>query len=91
MTVLASPVAGTGIGVDFAETLILPELQAGRSEPAALVEHVLSRLTQTGRSVLKDGKPVTDPAIARSEMTATVNRLLADRAGLWKRLGLLAA
>lgn len=89
MTVLASPVAGTGIGVDFAETLILPELQAGRSDPAALVEHVLSRLSQTGRSVLKDGKPVTDPAIARTEMTATVTRLLADRAGLWKRLGLL--
>ena len=90
MTVMASPVIGTGVGVDFAETLMLPEIQAGRSDPAALVEHVLSRLQQTGRSVLKDGKPVTDAAVARTEMTATVNRLLAERMGLWTRLGLLA-
>ncbi len=87
--VLASPVTGSGVGVDFAETLMLPELLDGRSDPAALVEHILGRLTFTGRSVVREGKPVTDPAIARTEMTATVNRLLADRIGLWRRLGLL--
>ena len=91
LSVLASPVSGTGVGVDFTETLLLPELAAGRSEPAALVDFILAKLTFTGRSVVRDGKPVTDPAVARTEMTATVNKLLAERMGLYRRLGLLPA
>ena len=87
--VLASPVIASGVGVDFVETLMLSELQAGRGDPDALAEHILDRLTFTGRSVVREGKPVTDMAIARTEMTATVNRLLAERMGLWRRLGLL--
>ena len=86
---MASPVSGTAVGVDFVETLILPELAAGRSDPDALVTHVLAKLTFTGRSVVRDGKPVTDPAQARVEMTATVNKLLTERMGLYRRLGLL--
>lgn len=89
--VLASPLTGSGIAADFAETLILPEIMAGRANPEALVDYILGRLSYTGRSVVKEGKPVTDPAAARTEMTATVNRLLTDRDGLWKRLGLLPA
>jgi SAM-dependent methyltransferase len=91
LSVLASPVTGSGVQVDFAETLILPELAAGRGEPAALVEHILAHLAATGRSVVKDGQPVADTTAARTEMTATVNRLLGERMALWKRLGLLAA
>jgi SAM-dependent methyltransferase len=87
--VLASPVLGSGVAADFAETLILPEIMAGRATPGALVDLIISRLSYTGRSVVKDGKPVTDQAAARTEMAATVTRLLADREGLWKRLGLL--
>jgi hypothetical protein len=41
--------------------------------------------------VVKDGKPVTDAAAARAEMAATVDKLLAEREGLWKRLGLVPA
>ncbi len=89
--VLASPVMGSGVAADFAETLILSEIVAGRSTPKQLVEHIIDRLTYTGRSVVKDGKPITDQAAARTEMAGTVTRLLADREGLWKRLGLLAA
>lgn len=91
LSVLASPVTGSGVGVDFAETLVLPELMAGRASPDSLVDHILGRLAYTGRSVVKEGKPVTDPAIARTEMAATVNRLLTERDALWKRLGLLPA
>ena len=89
--VLASPVTGSGVSVDFAEILMLPEIMAGRAGADSLVDHILARLAFTGRSVVKDGKPVTDPAAARTEMAATVGRLLADREGLWKRLGLLPA
>lgn len=89
--VLASPLTGSGIAADFAETLILPEIMAGRGNPEALVDYIIGRLSYTGRSVVKDGKPVTDQAAARTEMAATVNRLLAEREGLWKRLGLLPA
>jgi hypothetical protein len=42
-TVLASPVTGSGIGADFAETLMLPEIMAGRTNPEALVDHILGR------------------------------------------------
>jgi len=87
--VLASPVAATGVGVDFAESLLLPELLAGRSDVAGLVDHILGRLAFTGRSVVRDGKPISDPAQARAEMTTTVNRLLSERMGLYRRLGLL--
>jgi SAM-dependent methyltransferase len=90
-TVLASPVTGSGIGADFAETLMLPEIMAGRTNPEALVDHILGRLSFTGRSVVKEGKPITDQAAARAEMATTVNRLLTEREGLWKRLGLLPA
>lgn len=89
LSVLASPVTGSGVAVDFVETLILPELLAGRSDPAALVELILGRLAYTNRSVVRDGKPVSDAAVARSEMTNTVDRLLAERGPLWRRLGLL--
>lgn len=91
LPVLASPVAGTAVTADFVETLMLPELLAGRAEPAALVEMVLARLAYTNRSVVREGKPVTDANEARTEMTATVNRLLADRMGLYRRLGLVPA
>jgi len=91
LSVLASPVTGSGVSVDFAETMILPELMAGRTDPGGIVEHILARLTATGRSVVKDGKPVTDAATARTEMAGTVNRLLSERMGLWKRLGLMPA
>ena len=89
--VFSSPVIGSGVAVDFAETLMLSELLEGRSDPEALVSHILEKLVFTGRSVVKDGKPVADQAVARTEMTATVNRLLAERMGLWRRLGLLPA
>jgi SAM-dependent methyltransferase len=89
--VLASPLTGSGVPADFAETLILPEIMAGRGSAEALVDYIIGRLAHTGRSVVKDGKPVTDQAAARTEMAATVTRLMADREGLWKRLGLLPA
>ncbi len=55
------------------------------------MDFILAKLTFTGRSVVRDGKPVTDPALARTEMTTTVNKLLAERMGLYRRLGLLPA
>ncbi len=89
--VLASPVTGSGFSVDFVETVMLPEVLAGRSETQHLVDHILGRLAATGRSVVREGKPVTDPAAARTEITGTVNRLLGERMALYRRLGVVPA
>lgn len=89
ISVLASPVTGSGFTADWVETVILPELAAGRMEEGALVDHVLACLAATGRQVVREGKPVTDPALARTEMTGTVGRILADRMALYRRLGVL--
>ena len=91
LAVLASPVTGAGFNADFVETVILPELLAGTTDVAALVERVLAHLAATGRNVVREGKPVTDAAVARTEMTGTVTRILADRAPLYRRLGALPA
>jgi len=90
MGVLASPLTGSGFSVDFVETVMLPELLAGRTEVMPLVEHVLARLAATGRSVVREGKPVNDQAEARTELTATVTRLLGERMALYRRLGVVA-
>ncbi len=91
LAVLASPVTGAGFNADFVETVILPALLAGTTEVSALVDRVLVHLAATGRSVVREGKPVTDPAQARTEMTGTITRILADRVPIYRRLGVLPA
>jgi hypothetical protein len=51
---------------------------------------VLACLAATGRQVVREGKPIADPTLARTEMTATVSRILADRIPLYRRLGVIA-
>lgn len=89
--VLAAPLTGSGFSADYVETVMLPELIAGQDVADVLVDKVLAKLAATGRSVVREGKPVTDPALARTDMTATVNRLLTDRRPLYRRLGVMGA
>jgi hypothetical protein len=71
------------------ETLLLLPLLDGDTDPAVLTEHVLELLAKSGRSVLKDGAVTTDPDQTREVMGRTVARILSERIGLFRSLGIL--
>lgn len=89
ITALVSPKLGTAIVADVVETLLLLALSQGETGAAALTAHVLELLGKSGRSVLKDGAVVADASQAREVMGATVARMLAERVGLFRKLGIL--
>lgn len=87
---LVSPRLGTAVNVDVVEAVLLPELAKGAPaniEP--LVNRVLNLLAQTGRSTIREGKVLTDPAEARASMTETVTRVVRERLPVLQRLGIL--
>jgi SAM-dependent methyltransferase len=86
---LVSPRLGTAVVVDVVETLLLLPLLDGHANPAVLTEHVLELLAKSGRSVLKDGAVTTDPDQTREVMGRTVARILSERIGLFRSLGIL--
>ncbi len=89
---LVSPRLGNAINVDVIEAVLLPDLVRGpppNLEP--LVQRVLAVLAQTGRSTVRDGKVITDPAEALASMTETVARVVKDRLPVLQRLGILGA
>ncbi|OJY64130.1 MAG: hypothetical protein BGP12_16525 [Rhodospirillales bacterium 70-18] len=87
---LAAPRIGSALAIDPVEAMILPELSAeGPLDVATLAARVLAILAQSGRSVMKDGTVVPDPAAARASMTETVTRIVAERVPLFRRLGIL--
>lgn len=86
---LVSPKLGTAIAADVVETLFLVPLAQGETDPAALTAHVLASLAQAGRSVMKNGAVAADPDQAQAVMGATVARILAERVGLFRSLGIL--
>ena len=60
---LAAPAIGSAVGADILETLLVGELLAGKpADVGALAGEVLAMLGRGGRSVQRDGKPVTDQA-----------------------------
>ena len=57
---LAAPAIGSAIGVDILETLLVGELLAGKpADVGALAAELVGMLGRSGRSVQRDGKPVT--------------------------------
>jgi len=61
---LASPVLGSGVRVDLLDALFLDAAAIGK-EP---VGHAMAGLAALGRSVVRDGKPLTDATVARAEL-----------------------
>jgi hypothetical protein len=79
------------MGVDILETLLVGELLAGKpADVPALVRDLLAALARSGRSVQRDGKPVTDQAETMRIMTDAVAGMLERRVPLLRRLGMLA-
>jgi SAM-dependent methyltransferase len=87
---LAAPAIGSALQVDLLETLLIDDLLAGRpADPASLTASVLSGLERSGRTMQRDGKPVTDPADAKLLAGDVVQRFLERRMPVLRRLGIL--
>ena len=66
------------------------ELLAGKpADVGALATEIVAVLGRGGRSVQRDGKPVTDPAETLRIVTEAVAGMLERRVPLLRRLGVL--
>jgi hypothetical protein len=66
------------------------ELLVGKpAEVGSLTTEIVALLRRSGRSVQRDGKPVTDPAETMRIVTEAVVGMLERRVPLLRRLGVL--
>lgn len=87
---LVSPILGTAVTADMTETLVAGSLMAGHpAEVVSLTEMLVTQLRRGGRTLQRDGKPVTDPGEATRIATEVVRHVLDRRAPLLRRLGVL--
>lgn len=87
---MASAVTGAEVAADPLETLITREKLAGRPmEVDGLTDRLLAVLTQAGRSVQREGKPVQDADQARVMMRNSVETMVSQRLPLLARLGVV--
>jgi len=87
---LAAPLLGSSIAIEVMEGLVIGRLLEGiPREAEALVDGTLNDLARSGRSLLKDGQPLTDPAEARVRVGETVRNVLERRLPLLRGMGVL--
>ena len=88
---LVSPVIGSAVGGDILETLIAGVLlnDGWHGDEAALTTELLSVLGRTGRSVRRDGQPITDPADRARVVGEAVAAFLGKRLPVLRNLGVL--
>ena len=87
---LVSPILGTALTVDVTETLVVGALLGGHPAEATSLTAVLeAQLRRGGRTMQKNGLPVTDPTEATALTAAVVRHILDNRAPLLRRLGVL--
>jgi SAM-dependent methyltransferase len=89
---LVAPLIGSTLQVDLLETLMVGDLLLGRpADTDSLVASVLSGLERSGRTIQREGKPVTDPAEMRTMAAEVVQRFLERRTPVLRTLGVLGA
>jgi hypothetical protein len=87
---LVAPLIGSTLQVDLLETLMVGDLLAGRpADMDGLTASVLTGLERSGRTMQRDGKPVTDAAEARTLAAEVVQRFLERRTPVLRTLGVL--
>jgi SAM-dependent methyltransferase len=87
---IVAPLIGSALQVDLLETLMVGDLLFGRpADTESLVTSVLSGLERSGRTIQKEGKPVTDPAEMRTMAAEVVQRFLERRMPVLRTLGVV--
>jgi hypothetical protein len=87
---LAAPAIGGAVDTTVAESLLVPELMAGKpAELERLTADLLTLLTRCGRGVQQGGQPVRDPAEASRLTRDVVAGVLEARLPLLQQLGIL--
>jgi SAM-dependent methyltransferase len=88
---IAAPAIGSAVGGDILETLLVGELLAGKpADAGALATQLAGVLGRSGRSVQRDGKPVTDPAETLRVVTEAVVGMVEKRVPVLRQLGVLS-
>lgn len=87
---LPAPVTGVGVNVPPVEMMILDALYDGQvSNMDMLVDKSLARLKNLGRTLVKDDKPIEDPAEERAYMGEIAQKFVAGRIPELKKLGVV--
>ncbi|WP_051341594.1 class I SAM-dependent methyltransferase [Azospirillum halopraeferens] len=89
---LAAPAIGSGLPAGPLEQAVYRALLlrgAGCDDDAALADAVLPELERAGRPLLRDGRPIADPAERREELRARLAVHRARRRPVWHALGML--
>jgi SAM-dependent methyltransferase len=88
---LAAPLLGSSVAVDVIEALVIGRLRdgGGARDPEGLIDAVLSDVVRSGRSLLRDGKPLGDSSEARVLVGETVRGVLARRYQLLRAMGVV--
>ena len=85
---VVAPAIGSAVGGDVLETLLVGELLAGKpADVGTLAAELTGVLGRSGRSVQRDGKPVTDQAETLRIVTDAVVAMLERRLPVLRRLG----
>jgi hypothetical protein len=87
---IAAPLIGSSLAIDVMEGLVIGQLLDGGSrDPDALIDGVLNDVARSGRSLLRDGQPLREPAETRVLVGETVRNVLARRLPLLRGMGVL--
>jgi len=87
---LPAPVTGIGINVAPLEMMILDALYDGQvSNMDMLVDKSIARLRSLGRNLMKDDKPIEDPAEERAQMSEIAKKFISERIPELKKLGVV--
>ncbi len=86
--VFVSPVIGSAVGADLLETFCRRELaDAASLDEDRVKQRIKAGLRASDRSLLQDGKAVTDQTVQDTILTATTERLTGGQWALRRALG----
>jgi SAM-dependent methyltransferase len=88
--ILVSPVARTGIAVQFGELVALAAHFDGQADSAAgMAQYAYALLAKLGQRPRKDGKPIEDLADGLAQLERDFAIVLSDKFPIWRRLGVI--
>lgn len=86
LTMLASPLWGSGVALNLFDRLLL----SGPRQPRDAVESALKSILDSGHKLMKDGKPVTDVAEIRPMIEERATFFFAELLPFFRQIGIAA-